>query len=148
MAGLYEVRGHYDQALAMYNRSLENAKEVGDKDGISRTLNNMAGVHYNKGDSDQALNLYNQSLNLAKELGDQYGMCQTLNNISAIYHNKGEYGYALYYAIQSYELLKRLNVPEAQRSLDIISSIRDTIGKEDFDILEYSVKREINKLLD
>ncbi|HYP42556.1 MAG TPA: tetratricopeptide repeat protein, partial [Candidatus Nitrosocosmicus sp.] len=122
--------------------------EVGDKDGISRTLNNMAGVHYNKGDPNQALNLYNQSLNLAKELGDQYGMCQTLNNISAIYHNKGEYGYALYYAIQSYELSKRLNVPEAQRSLAIISSIRDMIGKEDFDILEYSVKREINNLLD
>ncbi|MEJ7642123.1 MAG: tetratricopeptide repeat protein [Candidatus Nitrosocosmicus sp.] len=121
---------------------------MGDKDGISRTLNNIAGIRYNKGDSDQALNLYNQSLNMAEELDDQYGMGQTLNNISAICHNNGEYGYAIYYAIRSYELLKSLNVPEAQRSLDIILSIRDTIGKEDFNILEDNAKREIDNLLD
>ena len=145
MAGIYEARCHYDHALDMYIQSLEYAKEVGDKDGISRTLNNMAGIHYIKGDSDQALNLYNQSLNMAKELGDQYGMCQTLNNISAIYHNKGEYAYALYYAIQSYEPLKRLNVPEAQRSLDIVFSIRDTLGKEEFYVLEDNAKREMDK---
>ena len=138
----------FDKALEKYNQSLEKAKGVGDIDMITLNLNHMAEIYYIKGDSDQALNLYNQSLNMAKELGDQYGMCQTLNNISAIYHNKGEYAYALYYAIQSYEQLKRLNVPEAQRSLDIISSIRDTIGKEDFDILEYNVKSAINNLLD
>jgi hypothetical protein len=85
---------------------------------------------------------------MAEELGDQYGMGQTLNNISAIYHNNGKYGYALYCAIMSYELLKSLNVPEAQRSLDIILSIRDTVGKEDFSILEDKAKREIDKLLD
>ena len=109
-------------------------------------MSNIAEIQYKKGDSEKALDLYTQSLNIAKELGDLYGTGQTLNNMSAIYHNKGEYDYALFYALQSYEILKRLNIPELQRSLDIVSSIRETIGTEDFNILEYNTKLKINGL--
>jgi hypothetical protein len=95
---------------------------------------------------DRELELYSQSLEIAKDLGGQFGIGQTLNNIAAAHHNKGEYENALYYARQSYEILKRLDIPELQRSLDIISSVRETIGAKDFEMLEYKVKRKINDL--
>ena len=136
----------FDKALDIYNQNLQKAKEAGDMHMIARNLDHMAEIYYIKGMYDLSINLYNQNLNMAKDLGDQYGMGQTLNNISAIHHNNGEYGYAVYYAIWFYELLKSLNVPEAQRSLDIILSIRDTIGNEDFSILEDNAKRKVDSL--
>ena len=65
-------------------------------------------------------------------LGDQYGIARTSNNISLIYITKDKYEDALYYVIQAYEILKKINIPDIQRSMGIISSIKNKVGPDDF----------------
>ena len=64
--------------------------------------------------------------------------------MAQIHYNKEEYENALYYLLQDNDILKRLDIPDFQRSLDIISDIRGKLGKEKFDILEEKIRRKIN----
>ncbi len=144
IAVIHNNKGEYDQALELYNQSLKIAKEIGDQYRIGTTLNNIALIHKNKGEYDQALELYNQSLKIKKEIGEQYRIGTTLNNIALIHKNKGEYENTLYHVLQAYEILQRLNIPELQRSLDIISIIKKELGIEEFNKLKQKAIRRIS----
>jgi len=126
----------YDEALELYNQSLNITKEIGEQQRIDMVLNSIGRIHHIKGKYDQALELGYQSLKIAKEIGDRYTVGVTLNNIAMIYYNKGDHEDALYYVLQAWDILYRRNATEFQKSATLISSIEKELGIEEFYKLE------------
>jgi tetratricopeptide (TPR) repeat protein len=84
IALIHDRKGEDEQAIGLYNQSLEIAREIGDHAGIANALNNIAGIHGGKGKYEQALKLYNQSLEIARELGDERKAAVTLRRSGSI----------------------------------------------------------------
>jgi tetratricopeptide (TPR) repeat protein len=55
IARIYDRKGEYEQALKLYNQSVEIAMMIGDQEGIATTLNNIAEMHTRKEEYEQAL---------------------------------------------------------------------------------------------
>jgi tetratricopeptide (TPR) repeat protein len=55
IAMIHYNKGEYDQAIELYNQSLEISKQLGDQQGIAYTLNNIALIYANKGEYEEAL---------------------------------------------------------------------------------------------
>ena len=82
--------GEWAQALEHYEKSLIIKEELGDKQGISSTLNNIGSVYQNMGEWAQALEHYEKSLIIKEELGDKQGISSTLGNIGEINIKDGD----------------------------------------------------------
>jgi tetratricopeptide (TPR) repeat protein len=130
IALIHSEKGEYDQAMKLYNESLEIEKEMGHRQGMADTLNNIANMHDNKGEYDQAMKLYNESLEIEKNIGDRQGMGTTLNNMSTSFLERQEYEESFYNATQAYEILAGQDTPELQKSIDILSYIKEKVGDE------------------
>jgi tetratricopeptide (TPR) repeat protein len=89
-------------------KALQSKRELGDKQGISTTLNNIGKVYQNRGEWARALEYYDKSLTIKEELGDKQGISTALNNIGKVYQNRGEWARALEYYDKSIILAKEL----------------------------------------
>jgi len=115
-------KGKWDHALECWERANVIYEELGDKRGISSTLNNIGSVYYNRGEWGLALEYYERSLTISEKLGDKRGISSTLNNIGSVYYNRGEWGRALEY----YE--KSLTISEELGDKQVISITLNNIG--------------------
>ncbi len=93
--GLNNWKGELDQALAFYEKSLAIREEIGNKQAIAVSLNNIGVVYHQKGELGFALDCYEKSLVIKEELGNKQEIAKSLNNIGVIYRMKGELGHAL-----------------------------------------------------
>ncbi|MBD2365235.1 CHAT domain-containing protein, partial [Anabaena minutissima FACHB-250] len=66
-------QGEVEQAIALYNQSLDIDKRIGNVQGEAATLHQLAGIYANKGEVEQAIALYNQSLDIDKRIGNVQG---------------------------------------------------------------------------
>lgn len=55
------IQGDYTKAMEYYNKSLKIREELGDKNEISNSLNNIGNIYYNQCDIPKALEYYNKS---------------------------------------------------------------------------------------
>ncbi|HHJ11302.1 MAG TPA: tetratricopeptide repeat protein [Bacteroidetes bacterium] len=108
IAKAYFFLGDYANAQKQYFASLKIYQELGDKQGIANTLNNLGVLCRSKGDYSKALDYYNKSLELKKILEDKQGIANTLNNIGEIHKFRGEYPEAIRNYRESYTLKKEL----------------------------------------
>jgi len=83
-------KGKWSQALECWERVNGIYEELGDKKGISTTLNSIGLVYQNKGEWGRAREYYEKSLRIAEELGDKLGISTTLNNIGEINIKNGD----------------------------------------------------------
>jgi tetratricopeptide (TPR) repeat protein len=141
IAWIHDNKGEYDQALKLYNESLETTRKLGDQKGIARTLNSMGEIYRQRGEYDQAMDLCNQSLEISKQIGDQEGISGTLHNIAVIHNRKGEYEEALSHALGAYKILERLKSPELDRSVELLSDIKQRVGRETYQRLVEKVEK-------
>jgi predicted ATPase/DNA-binding winged helix-turn-helix (wHTH) protein len=77
-------QGDYRAARALYEESLAIRRELGDRSGISGSLNNLGNVAVEQGDYPTARALYEESLAIARELGDRFGIAVSLNNLGTV----------------------------------------------------------------
>ncbi|MBD2560118.1 tetratricopeptide repeat protein [Nostoc linckia FACHB-391] len=101
-------KGEVDEAIALYNHSLEIKERIGDVQGKAATLNNLAMIYANRGEVEQAIVLYNQSLEIKERIGDVQGKAATLHNLASIYADKGEVEQAIALFNQSLEITERI----------------------------------------
>ena len=87
---------------------LKIKEEIGNKDGISKSLHNIGGIHHKKGNYDKALDYHIQSLEIEEELGDKYSMGASLKHIGKIWVDKGDYDKSLGYFIRSLKLFEEI----------------------------------------
>ncbi|PSB09092.1 hypothetical protein C7B62_14390 [Pleurocapsa sp. CCALA 161] len=74
LGNAYEFLGAYQQAISYFQKSLEIAREIGDRDGISTSLVNL-------GNAYNFLEEYQQSLEIKKQIGDRRGEASTWFNL-------------------------------------------------------------------
>lgn len=99
LAGEYEKRGKYDEALPLYRQSLDMLEtELGEKHSeVAATLNNLAGVLYAQAQYAEASRLFKRVLQIYEQvLGKQHpNYATSLNNLAELYRARGQYEQAL-----------------------------------------------------
>lgn len=113
---IYWRKGDYPPAVAHFERCIELQRQIGDRQKVSSTLNNLAVVYWSQGDYAQAARYLRQSLDISQEIGDTYGTAMCYNNLGVISYTLGEYEDA---------------IDEYQRSLEIRQEIGDSLGIAD-----------------
>ncbi len=124
------VRSKFNKALEWYFKSLKINEEIGDKQGIAISLNNLGSMHENKAKREQSpdsiadnlnksLEWYDKSLKLREEIADKQGIANTLNNIGGIYFMQASVPLN---ASKSAEFLKKAE-ENCRRSLDIAKDL-------------------------
>ncbi len=96
------------EGVALYKKSLELYREVGDKIGVSNVLNNLGEVARLRGDFDEAARLYEESLIPCRELGDMLGTAIGLINLGYIALHESEYERAKALLLKSLGLCRHL----------------------------------------
>ena len=111
---MYAIKRDVDTALDYYGRSLAIKEEVGDKQGIGYSLNNIGIVHAYKGDCDKALDYFNRSLAISEELGDKIMMGYSLGSIGIVHSEKGDFKKAEEYLGKSLNIQKEIGIKEIE----------------------------------
>ena len=83
-------KGDLDQAMELHTRSLAIRMEIGDADGISRSLLNIGNVYRRRGEHQQALDHLGRSMKMKEQLGDMEGIAICLNNIGIVHKALGD----------------------------------------------------------
>ena len=96
--------------MDIYTPALKQAEEIGDKRGMSFSLNNIGGAYYDKGDYDKALEYYERALTIQEGLGARYGIGASLCNIGWTYYDKGDYDKAEKYLEKSLSMQKEIGL--------------------------------------
>jgi len=76
------------KALPFYEQALSLYRQVGDKAGEARTLNNIGGVYQDLNQSQKALRSLEQALSLSRQVGNKPGEATSLGNIGMIEESK------------------------------------------------------------
>ncbi|MBI3661211.1 tetratricopeptide repeat protein [Candidatus Acetothermia bacterium] len=84
-------QGDYTAARSLYQESLIIQRELGDKPGITASLNNLGNVAYMQGNYAEARSLYEESLAIKRELGDQRGIAISLGNLGNVAREQEDY---------------------------------------------------------
>ena len=113
-------------ALDYFNRSLAIREEIGDKNGISASLNSIGLIYMKHNKYDKALEYLSRSLKLTEELKDKSGISVSLINLGKLYLKGHESQKALKYALRAYDLAKEIgyvqDIRDAAKLLDEVYS--------------------------
>jgi DNA-binding SARP family transcriptional activator/Tfp pilus assembly protein PilF len=95
-------------AEAYFEQSLRFYREMGDRMGESKAINNLGNVCKSRGDSARAWACYEQSLRISREIGDRQGESITLDNLGLILGEDGEYARARTHHEQSLAISREI----------------------------------------
>ena len=100
--------GNKQEAIALYQQSLELYEKIGNVGGKAASLHNLAVIYANRGDVGEAIALYQQSLELYEKIGDVQGKAASLHQLAGIYANRGDVEKAIALYQQSLELEEKI----------------------------------------
>ena len=83
-------RGQFREAVRFWEQELAVYRELGDRTGEGRVLENLGSAYRSLGESERAIDLFEQSLTIAREIGDRTGEGRVLENLGSAYRNLGE----------------------------------------------------------
>lgn len=101
-------KGELDTSLEFHQKSLEINEELGNKKGISSSLNNLGLICMSKGEIEPAIEYYQQSLQITEEMKNDQQVGVLLNNLGNAYSLKGDLNLGLEYFQLSLEIRKEL----------------------------------------
>jgi len=128
---ILDMAHYFDDALVYYNKSLNLAKDLNDKNMQGVILKNIADVYYyNKKEFDKALDYYEKSL---KNLQTNKNFkADIYTNAAFIYKKKGNYQKAVKY------FLKAIEIDEEYKDYDRVSKNKLNIGNTYREMGDYS----------
>ncbi|QLE49509.1 tetratricopeptide repeat protein [Nostoc sp. C057] len=139
-------KGEVDEAIALYNQSLEIEERIGDVQGKAATLHQLGIIYANKGEVDEAITLLNQSLEIEERIGNVQGKAATLQQLGIIYADKGEVNEAIALYNQSLEIFERIgNVQGKAATLNNLGYIYANKGEVDQAIALFNQSLEITE---
>jgi len=109
----------YDLSLEFFNKTLDIAKKLNNKQLIAGSYNNMGTVYYHKASFYQALNYYNKSTALFTELKDSVNLVQLMENIGVIYFNLHQYDTAERLLLKANKEARQLDLNETVAGIDL-----------------------------
>ena len=104
IAGFLDVRGHWDQALALHQTALGAARQAGDQSGQSHALNQLGVMYTLISDYSAAATSFEQALALARRANDQLAEADSLSQLGWIQQETGNYTAAAANIQQALEL--------------------------------------------
>src|ERR1035437_7714127 len=93
----YAQIGDLSKAIRLYNKCLETAEQIGDKEYTSLILNELGVIYQNQQDTSKALEYFKKSLKISKEVGNQQNASFYLDSIGEIYLQQNDFENALIY---------------------------------------------------
>ena len=126
-----------DEAMALFQRNLETAKDNDDPLNHANALAGIGAAHYNLSEYLLAINYHEQSLSMRKRLfgeRDHDSIASSLNNIGLAYDRLSDYSRALEYHEQSLAMKKRLF---GERDHDLIASSLNNNGMAYYRLSDY-----------
>jgi tetratricopeptide (TPR) repeat protein len=87
---------------------LEIRRSLGDKKGISESLNNLGNLYKNQGKIEEAEKLYLESLEIKRSLVDKKGISNSLNSLGILYKDQGKIEDAEKLYLESLEIRRSL----------------------------------------
>jgi CHAT domain-containing protein/Flp pilus assembly protein TadD len=91
----------WEQALIIY-------REIKDRNGEGKSLNNLGNAYYSLGKYVKAIEYYEQSLTIAREIKDRQGESNALGNLGNAYDSLGNYVKAIDYQQESLALAREI----------------------------------------
>ena len=144
MASVYDNQGRYQDALELYERSLEIAQAWDDRYGEASILSNIGVLHYNRGDYLQALEFTEAALAMRRDIGDRSGVATSLSNLGTIYNSQGRYSEALTVYQEGLSLVQAIGIKPAEPAfLGSIGTIYSEQGQYDEAQASYQQSLEI-----
>ncbi len=135
-------QGFPKEAESHYRQALEFFREVGNREGIARTMNNLGVSFTERGDYEQGLEFYTQALTMHRELNDLVGEGAVLNNLGEVHRFRGDYEEAERLYQISLEKDKELGDPYGQAlcwgNLGAVA-----LAKKDFEEAERRVRTAV-----
>ena len=129
---IYKTKGDYEKAIKYLEQSLKIRREIGDKDGEGRALNNIGKIYRAKTEYNIALEYLKQSLKIRQSIGDTYGLAENLNNIGAIFFKQNRAEEAIPLLMQAYQIFKETGSPNTSYPLEQLGAIILQIGEARF----------------
>jgi len=84
-------QGRYQEAQELYHESLQVSREIGDRRGIAKALNNMGMVAWGQGSYEKEEKLFRESLETNREIGDRRGTAASLDNLGNVAFRQRRY---------------------------------------------------------
>jgi tetratricopeptide (TPR) repeat protein len=143
---LKKAQGQIEQAIALYQQSLEITDRIGDVQGKAATLHQMAGIYAQQGQVDQAIALYQQSLEITDRIGDVQTKAATLAQMASVYMSQGLIEQAVEQYQESLEISRQVgNVQYESAILHQMAGIYAQHGQVDQAIALYQQSLEIKE---
>ncbi len=98
---IHWYKSDFDKALEYYFKGLKIHEEMGNKERMAASYNNIGNIHHSSGDYDKALELYFKGLKIFEEIGDKKRLAYCYNNVGIILAYKEETERALEYYMKS-----------------------------------------------
>jgi tetratricopeptide (TPR) repeat protein len=105
----YNNNFELDKALMYYNKMMDIAMELNDKELLAASYDNLGSLFLSLHDKDKAYTYYHQLLLISEEINNQTGIGKALNNIGEIERYRGDYKKAFDYYKQSLAIHRELN---------------------------------------
>ncbi len=137
-------KGEVDEAIALYNLSLEIFERIDDVQSKATTLHQLGILYANKGEVDEAIALYNLSLERFERIGNVQGKAATLHCLAGIYTDKGEIQQAIALYNQSLEIKEEIGDVQAKAAtLNCLAGIYANKGEVEQAFALYNQSLEI-----
>nr|WP_286167491.1 tetratricopeptide repeat protein [Arthrospira platensis] len=144
LGNTYNALGRYQEAIAFYQKSLEIARDIGDRKNEAASLNNLGNAYYSLGRYPEAIAFYQQSLEIARDIGDQKNEATSLGNLGNTYHSLGRYQEAIAFHQQSLEIKRDIGDRQGEAtSLGNLGSAYYSLGRYPEAIAFYQQSLEI-----
>ncbi|HEX3785484.1 MAG TPA: tetratricopeptide repeat protein [Pseudonocardiaceae bacterium] len=124
LANLDQLTGKLDQAVGLYRRALDGAKNIGARSLQSAILHQIGETFQKKGQFGEAVVEYQQALHLRDGIGNHHGQAETLTELGAALAELGDYTAAQAYCQRALGIVEEIHdIEEAPRTCLVLAGI-------------------------
>ncbi|OLF08068.1 hypothetical protein BLA60_24685 [Actinophytocola xinjiangensis] len=124
-----DVRGHFDEAIALNTMALRAARETGDRRAEANALRHLGSAYFRLMRTEESIAHSEQAMLLYRELGDASGEGAALNNTAAALFDVNRFREVVPLCERAVELLRRDGVRSRLASgLSNLGSVYRTVG--------------------
>jgi tetratricopeptide (TPR) repeat protein len=129
--GNYYAAGAYPEAMNSFQKALNIAEQVGDKNLVSLCYSNLGSASQATGDHAACLTYYQKALDINTALDNEHTMSIILGNMGAVYLQVSQYEKAMEHLQKAFQINEKRNDLEGMTAnLANMGFIYMTIGKQ------------------
>jgi tetratricopeptide (TPR) repeat protein len=114
LGGTLQRQGAFDEAIKIFQDSLDLLVNLRDEHGQAKVLNSLGGVFQRQGKFDKAIDAFQRSSELLIEVDDRHGRAMVLNSLGGVLQRQGKLDEAANAFQKSYVLLVELGDQRGQ----------------------------------